>query len=216
MGTIDPPPIAASPTDDGRPFSWRGPLVLLSAVALVGWGGYRLGHQEPTSAPAPTIKPLVITEPAPRVIYVQSPSQPSVPASAAAPIALAPPVPPPARTEERRGYSVTVEAKRDPSLELAAALEATQADEMRWRDRAAAARARLEKAQADYDKADAANSVVVLGGVNRMNEGGYSAALAARNAVLTPYRIEVDAAKADLDRFPEDCRKAGCQPGWIR
>jgi hypothetical protein len=104
-----------------------------------------------------------------------------------------------------------VDAKSGPSPDGFASLKAMQAEEKSWRDRAAAARARLAKAQADYNKISDANPLIQL------SDGGISAAaLGSRNAALSPYQLELDAARADVDRLPEDCRKAGCSPGWIR
>lgn len=215
MGTIDPPPTPRPAEDrDAEPARsiWTHPLFLMVAVVLFGWAAYWAGHRAAT----PVLPPKPTTAPVPQVVYVPFPIHAS-PASAtpsAPPLtvtASAAPAAPPAYMQERRGAASMVDAKPGPSPDGFASLQAMQAEEKQWRDRAAAARARLAKAQDDYNKISDANPLIQL------RDGGISAAaLGSRNAALSPYQLELDAARAEVDRLPEDCRVAGCQPGWIR
>jgi hypothetical protein len=216
LGTIDPPP-TPRPAEDRDAKSawstWTNPVLLLVAIGFIAWGAYRVGHGQ--SAPAPLPTPPAATDTA-RVVYVPVPLQPApASATASAPpltvMASAAPAAPPSYVQERRGAASMVDAKPGPSPDGFASLQAMQAEEKQWRDRAAAARAHLAKAQDDYNKISDANPLIQL------RDGGISAAaLGSRNAALSPYQLELDAARADLDSLPEDCRKAGCQPGWIR
>jgi hypothetical protein len=216
MGTIDPPPTPRPTEDrDAEPSRshWTNRALLLVAIGAVAWGAYRIGVQQSTPAPLP--KPTLATDNA-RVVYVPVPIH-AAPASstASAPpasvTATAAPAAPPAYVQERRGAASMVDAKPGPSPDGFASLQAMQAEEKQWRDRAAAARGRLAKAQDDYNKISDANPLIQL------RDGGISAAaLGSRNAALSPYQLELDAARAEVDRLPEDCRVAGCQPGWIR
>jgi hypothetical protein len=216
MGTIDPPP-TPRPAEDRDAESawstWTNPALLLVAVGFVAWGAYQIGHRQSTPAPLPT--PPAATDTA-RVVYVPvpihaAPESPALNAPPAPVTVTAAPAAPLAYVQERRGAASMVDAKPGPSPDGFASLQAMQAEEKQWRDRAAAARARLAKAQGDYDKISDANPLIQL------RDGGISAAaLGSRNAALSPYQLELDAARAEVDRLPEDCRVAGCQPGWIR
>ena len=210
MGTMTRPPAPVSrPPGRGRERErersvWDHPFLIVVAVALVGWGAYRAGRKD--GAPAETAKPPAEARKSPLVQAEPA----SVPASyfekeqAEAP-------PPRVRPVDRPADGAASAAKPDIPAETVALMKAQAAQEQGWKERAAAARARLAKAQDDYDKVSAANPVVYLQG------GGVSAsALGSRNAILTPYQLEVDAARTELEGLSEACRKAGCLPGWIR
>ena len=86
-----------------------------------------------------------------------------------------------------------------------ATLEAT------WRARYVACRDAVSSAQAALEAAKAANPPVY-------NKDGELLVLAEtqRNAAISPYAARLASAEADMARLSEDCRKAGCQPGWLR
>jgi hypothetical protein len=202
--------------EDPSPSIWRHPVFLFVGVCIIAWTAYVIGHrQSPSSPPAVQKQPVTIPE-SPRVIYVQSaPQSAPVHASASTTTPPATPAPTVVASEVRRGEVTERNAKAasPPEAEVWAVVTA---DEKRWRERTAAARARLEKAQATYDKVSEMNTVSVMGTMNRATQNDYAVAMAARNAALTPYQLELDAAREEIERLPEDCRKAGCQPGWIR
>ncbi len=219
MGTIDPPPGGViRPPDTAQPRErsiWEHPFLIIIAAVLLGWGAYRAGQR--ASAPADPPKASAEERKVPSVLQPQEAQGSALPSAAARGTpGQAPPTPAPVYLEERRGAAKTVDAKPGASEDGAASLQAMQAEEKHWRDRAVAARARLEKAQVEYDKVSAMNTVSVMGQMNQTTQNDYAVAMAARNAALTPYQMELDAARADLDGLPEACRKAGCSPGWIR
>jgi hypothetical protein len=217
MGTIEPSPgpITRPVGADEKPTRtlWDHPILLLVAVGVIAWGAYVAGHRN--SGLATTPKPAAADDTG-RAVSLPAPTAaaPTSAVTSAPPLRVttsAAPAASPAYVQERRGAATTVDAKPGPSPDGFASLQAIQAEERSWRDRAAAARARLAKAQDDYNKISDANPVI------QRSDGGISAAaLGSRNAALSPYQLELDAARADVDRLPEDCRKAGCSPGWIR
>ncbi|HEX7550639.1 MAG TPA: hypothetical protein VF579_08705 [Candidatus Methylomirabilis sp.] len=64
----------------------------------------------------------------------------------------------------------------------------------------------LAKAQADLQREEQRNPMAAYGVIASEH----------RQARLQPYRDRVARSQAALDALPEECRKAGCQPGWIR
>ena len=79
----------------------------------------------------------------------------------------------------------------------------TAREQSRWREKAQDA---LAKAQADLQREEQRNPMAAYGVIASEH----------RQARLQPYRDRVVRAQAALDALPEECRKAGCQPGWIR
>lgn len=87
-------------------------------------------------------------------------------------------------------------------------------EETVWRQRNADARGELAAAQAALAQADAALPAAVAYG------RGARASAAIQNQVregtLLPYRTRVADAQAKVDALPEEARRAGAQPGWVR
>jgi hypothetical protein len=93
------------------------------------------------------------------------------------------------------------------------ALDASSAPSMEaaWRAKYASLRDSLRAARTELEAAERANPHVY----NRSG-GLLVVAESQRNATLSPYKTKVDTLEAEMAQMPEDCRKAGCQPGWIR
>jgi hypothetical protein len=87
-------------------------------------------------------------------------------------------------------------------------------EETVWRQRNADARGELAAAQAALAQADASLPAAVAYG------RGARASAAIQNQVregtLLPYRARVEEAQARVNALPEEARKAGAQPGWVR
>lgn len=98
-----------------------------------------------------------------------------------------------------------------PAAAAAPKTNGDESAEVAWRQRFRDIRDRLATAQAELAEAERANPHVY-----NMHGHLLVEAETARNAAIAPYRARVEGLRADLDRLPEDCRKAGCQPGWIR
>ncbi|HEX7551371.1 MAG TPA: hypothetical protein VF579_12435, partial [Candidatus Methylomirabilis sp.] len=187
MGTIEPPPgpISGSGGADENPRRtlWDHPILLLVAVGVVAWGAYVAGHRN--SGLATTPKPAAADDTG-RAVSLPAPTAaaPTSAATSAPPLRVttsAAPAASPAYVQERRGAATTVDAKPTASPDGTASLQAMQAEEKLWRDRAPAVRARLAKAQDDYNRISDANPLIQL------RDGGISAAaLGARNAALSP------------------------------
>lgn len=76
----------------------------------------------------------------------------------------------------------------------------------RWHERASRLQKSLASAQADLKREE-----------RRFPNAAYGVIASERGeARLLPYRDRVAAVQAAVDALPEECRKAGCQPGWIR
>lgn len=98
-----------------------------------------------------------------------------------------------------------------PAGQVASAAKANDNAEQYWRARSEKLHSEARDADAALVRAEAENPIPYLAG------GGISAAgMATRNAALTPYRLRAEEAAAALARLPEECRAAGCSPGWIR
>ena len=79
-------------------------------------------------------------------------------------------------------------------------------EEARWHAKAVKLQDALSRAQADLQQQQ-----------QRFPNAAYGViASGRRDGRLQPYRDRVARAQAALDALPEECRKAGCQPGWIR
>ena len=214
MGKISPPPGSVyrpPPTERSTRSIWGHPVLLLAGAGLLVWAAYRAGHPAKT----PTETPGVVAELVSSLPFNRTPLPMARASVQELTSAAAEPAPHRVSVEDRSGPGATLDVKTGLSAEAAATFRAMEAEERSWRDRASAARGRLGRAQADLQNAYALNPEP-SGNGNGWNAGWYAAAEAARNAALTPYRMEVDAAQADIDRLAEECRKAGCQPGWVR
>jgi len=214
MGTISPPPGSVyrpPPTQRSTRSIWGHPVLLVAGAGLLVWAAYRAGQQSKT----PTATPGHVAEIVLSLPFRQTP----LPAARAIVqdlnSAAAEPEPIPFSAEDRGGSGTAMDVRTGLSTEAAATFQALEAEERCWRDRASVARGRLERAQASLQNATALNPAPAVI-VNGWNAGGYAAAEVARNAALTPYRMEADAAQGNIDRLAEECRKAGCQPGWVR
>lgn len=88
------------------------------------------------------------------------------------------------------------------------------ADEAEWTQRNAAARRELADARAALASADSNLPKWSVSG----RGSAYEAAMLdqMREDALLPYRARVSAAQARVDALPEEARKAGAQPGWVR
>jgi hypothetical protein len=86
-------------------------------------------------------------------------------------------------------------------------------EEVEWRRRYADARAELSAAQAALEKADLAMPAVVTYG---RPGAAHAIANEAREGALLPYRMRVSEAQAKVDALPEEARKVGASPGWVR
>ncbi len=117
-----------------------------------------------------------------------------------APAPTAPPTAPPAKDGES---ARPAPAAVDPSAPAGA--EAT------WRAKYIRIRDDLSTARGALAAAKAANPPVY-------NMNGHLLVMAEtqRNAAISPHEAKVGALEAEMTRLPEDCRKAGCQPGWLR
>ncbi len=120
-----------------------------------------------------------------------------------------------ASTDRRGTFSIAgpkTSSSSEPQARVAEGAE-KPSEETVWRGRVARLRAELGQAQKDYDRADAANTVVGWG----KRGATYETLMAIRNAALTPYVTRLMETRAALDALPEECRKTqGCQPGWLR
>jgi hypothetical protein len=76
----------------------------------------------------------------------------------------------------------------------------------RWHEKAVKLQDALAKAQADLQREEQRNPMAAYGVIASEH----------RQARPQPYLDRVARAQAALDALPEECRKAGCQPGWIR
>lgn len=86
------------------------------------------------------------------------------------------------------------------------------ASERHWRERTARLKAELLQAKEERDEIAAKIPTYVW-----TNRNGSQVALTAeRDAAIAPYQVKIDRLQRELDGLPEECRKAGCQPGWIR
>lgn len=79
-------------------------------------------------------------------------------------------------------------------------------EETRWHERAARLQQVLANAQAELQRAEQSFPDAAYGTITSER----------RAARLRPFRERVARAQAAFDGLPEECRKAGCQPGWIR
>ncbi len=102
---------------------------------------------------------------------------------------------------------------RDRSLDADA--EQRAKSEASWRQRVAAARARVEAAQALYDALDRA---IRLGQAGERDGNGQILIYSAQSmkAMADAAQAEVAAAKKALDDLLEEARRAGALPGWLR
>lgn len=122
----------------------------------------------------------------------------------------------PASTDAREGPSAD-RLQRAKARRMAA--EAQEAESKRWRDRKAA----LQKAVDDIlDRRTYLEKFI-----SQCNRGGlvYQRDKSGIKKKVRCNRIEdeyaslageLEQAELDLARLPEDCRRAGCLPGWIR
>ena len=79
-------------------------------------------------------------------------------------------------------------------------------EEARWHEKSTRLQGALAKAQADLQREE-----------QRFPNAAYGVIASSRQqSRLQPCRDRVARAQAALDALPEECRKAGCQPGWIR
>ena len=87
----------------------------------------------------------------------------------------------------------------DPAIEAA------------WRAKYKVCRDELRAAAAALAAARAANPQI-------LNQNGHLLVLAEtqRNAAISPHEARLASAEAAMASLPEDCRKGGCQPGWLR
>ena len=201
MGTVDPIPPRGPLGPNEKPW-WASPFLLGAAAVIIAGVAYKAGRRE-EAPPARPLSAMQAVERPPAYVVVPTPPASPVPT----PTATAVPEPTPAMVV-KHGAALAVDSVPSPAPQ---ASDPYAAKEKFWRDRYTAAKTRVELAQSALDQASNANPVVYL------RDGGISAAgLAARNAALTPYQLELDAAKADLATIPEACRVAGCLPGWIR
>ncbi len=100
-----------------------------------------------------------------------------------------------------------------PAPRPGGALVTAGTDEAVWTQRNASARAELSAAQAALEKADLAMPAVVTYG---RPGAAHAIANEAREGALLSYRMRVSEAQAKVDALPEDARKAGASPGWVR
>jgi septal ring factor EnvC (AmiA/AmiB activator) len=108
------------------------------------------------------------------------------------------------------GSSVTA-ADSAASFKVIAAMTAdVQKEEAQWRAKAAALRDELQTAEGEVQRIS--NSIPIV--VNKYGETAQS--IQTRAAALAPYTARVDAARAALAALPEEARKAGASPGWVR
>lgn len=87
------------------------------------------------------------------------------------------------------------------------------AEEAAWRQRSADARTELAAAQAALGQAEAALPIINVG--TRPNAANVILKQN-RDAALLPYRTRVSDAQARVNALPEEARKAGAAPGWVR
>jgi hypothetical protein len=95
-----------------------------------------------------------------------------------------------------------------------AAGHTVDAEEAMWTKRNADARDELDAAQAALWQADAALPPAVAYGYGARASAAIQNQI--RESTLLPYRTRVAAAQAKVDALPEEARKAGAQPGWVR
>lgn len=87
-----------------------------------------------------------------------------------------------------------------------------QKQETKWRDRATALKARV--VELELEKANIEAEIGSMAYATR--GGGVVIDDTARQAAVAPIVVKIKAARAELEGLPEECRKAGCQPGWLR
>ena len=84
-----------------------------------------------------------------------------------------------------------------------------------WRGQVAQARARIERAQRQYDSL---NRSIRLGQPAMYNEEGRRVIYSTRQmkTMADQAQAELEAAKKDLEDLLEEARRAGALPGWLR
>jgi hypothetical protein len=87
-------------------------------------------------------------------------------------------------------------------------------EEARWTARAKAARDELEAAAAAYSSAS--NQLPMYIAVSTRRGGAVLINNPARDSALLPYQMRLNEARARVNALPEEARKAGAQPGWVR
>jgi hypothetical protein len=88
------------------------------------------------------------------------------------------------------------------------------AEETAWRQRNADARGELAAAQAALAQADA--SLPAAAAIGWGARASAAMQYQVREGTLLPYRTRVADAQARVNALPEEARKAGAQPGWVR
>lgn len=94
------------------------------------------------------------------------------------------------------------------------ALVTVDTDEAVWTRRNAEARAELASARAALARADASLPAAAAIGVGARASAAMQYQV--REGTLLPYRTRVSDAEARVNALPEEARKAGAQPGWVR
>jgi hypothetical protein len=157
----------------------------------------------PTPSPRPAFTPTTLGQsvpPAPNSLGGFARTRQINKAALDGPVAQASPEPTSAASAE-------VKKKLAINLEEEAIKE-----EMYWKDRAA--RLRAEIAATIRERDEIAAKIPTYVWTNR--NGSQVSMTAERDAAIAPYQVKIDRLQREMDGLPEECRKASCQPGWIR
>ncbi len=187
---------------------------MLLTVLVLG----QIATASPVSTPAPTPRPVMA---APQTLG-SSAGAIKVNKAKAADLfrqdrVPSPPPPPPKASYGFDSPSPEGKTAGGPGAPPPPAPAPAASDEQVWRGKWAAARSELKAAEAELAQAEASSpSYSYSGSTKGATYAAYLAAMAARDSGLLPYRIRVDKAAAIVRAMPEECRRAGCSPGWVR
>jgi hypothetical protein len=126
--------------------------------------------------------------------------------------------PPPTAEIDPSGYLVRhaptpTSASPAPASEPGAKATPSTLDkeETHWRARNAELRGELARATKEYADIDAR-----LPHSCNCTQTAWAVIQAQNRNTLAPYQLKIDAAQVAVDRLGEECRAAGCNPGWVR